>query len=140
MNDQAVIIINPRCHQGGGWKRWLSIRNEVLQSFHCPVEQYVLEKGIEIDTLIKDLSYLDRNYIISAGGDGSMHLLANTLLNNPSVNRDNIILGAIGLGSSNDFLKPFRRKIKNIPVRINYRGNYKEHDAGIATFLDSNDQ
>ena len=63
---------------------------------------------------------------IAAGGDGTCNLLLNSLLNLPSVRRE-YCLGAIGLGSSNDFHKPFRREamVWGIPVRLGWKESIK---------------
>jgi len=131
--EQVLIIINPYCHQGKGWKRWLHVKNEVLRSFNSPVKEYVQEKGADLALTLPGL-LSPNNCIISAGGDGSMHYLVNTLLQSDTIDIGGVRVGAIGLGSSNDFLKPFNRKIKNIPVRINNKGPHVFHDVGIATY------
>jgi diacylglycerol kinase family enzyme len=60
------------------------------------------------------------NFFIAAGGDGTVNLLLNALLNKSSCKPETII-GAVGLGSSNDFHKPFRPEafIEGIPLRLN---------------------
>jgi diacylglycerol kinase family enzyme len=56
---------------------------------------------------------------IAAGGDGTVHLLLNALMR-CAADPSRFTLGAIGLGSSNDFHKPFRsdRCLGTVPVRI----------------------
>lgn len=135
METKSIIIINPYCHQGRGWKRWVTVKNEVLQLFNHSAKELILEKGMSLDSVLPELLKEDQHYhIISAGGDGSLHFLINTLLKPFSINLENITLGAIGLGSSNDFLKPFTKKISNIPVRIDYSGPVIQHDVGLATY------
>lgn len=139
MDHQVLIIINPYCHQGRGWKRWLSVKNEALQSINFPIKEHVLEKGMELNSTLPGLLQTGKNNcIISAGGDGSMHYLVNTLMKSTTVDLNNITIGAIGLGSSNDFLKPFSSMIKKIPVRIAHTGPAVLHDVGIATYYDKN--
>lgn len=141
MPQQVIIIINPYCHQGRGWQRWLSVKKDVHQYFTPSLKEFVLEKGMDLCTILPGvLQTGQQNCIISAGGDGSMNYLVNTLLKSPAIDLENITLGAIGLGSSNDFLKPFDKKISNIPVRINLSGPIKKHDLGVATFYDENNQ
>jgi len=138
MNQPTYIIVNPNCHQGRGWKRWLSIKSDVLKQL--PGAKEVVTKNM--DDLNEQLDSLfhsrEETIVVSAGGDGSIHYLANKLLGSGPVDKSKITLGAIGLGSSNDFHKPFRSLIKNIPVRIDTAGPFLSHDAGRALYIDEN--
>jgi diacylglycerol kinase (ATP) len=139
MVQQVIIVVNPYCHEGRGWKHWLSIKKEVLQSINVPVKEIVLEKGMGIDPVFFSLIQgANANCIISAGGDGSMNYLVNTLLKSSDISPNVLSIGAIGLGSSNDFLKPFSHKINKIPVKINYNGAALLHDVGLASYKDKN--
>lgn len=130
------IIINPHCHQGRGWKRWQAIRNEVLKQIPGSTE-IVTENT---DDLGWQLSHIfnsnEESHIISAGGDGSLHQLCNELLRNGR--QDKHIIGAIGIGSSNDFLKPFQSFVNNIPVRTNINKPCIAQDVGKVKFIDEN--
>ncbi len=59
---------------------------------------------------------------IAAGGDGTVNLLLNALLNS-GARREDVVIGAVGLGSSNDFHKPFRPEafIEGVPVRMDWQ-------------------
>lgn len=116
--------------------RWLSIKDEVLRLLPL-AEIIVSAKKDDIDLLLKPLLHPDKEtHIISAGGDGSIHYLVNTILKSPDIDKGKILLGAIGLGSSNDFLKPFQTLLKNIPVRINTNHPAMLWDAGMAKYID----
>jgi diacylglycerol kinase (ATP) len=141
MVQNVILVINPYCHQGRGWKQWLSIKKEVLQTMLVPVKQIVLEKGVSVSAeLSSSIQPTIANCIVSAGGDGSINCLVNTLLQSSDFNLNQLSIGAIGLGSSNDFLKPFNRTIKNIPVRINYPGGTLSHDVGLVTYRDTSNK
>ncbi|HVG17039.1 MAG TPA: diacylglycerol kinase family protein [Chitinophagaceae bacterium] len=134
--QKTIIIINPLCHQGTGWKRWLSIRSEVLKRLSSNCTELLLEKGVTLkEALSKHWQQQEPALLISAGGDGSIHYLVNYLLKEAKESVPNVSIGAIGLGSSNDFLKPFGEKIKGVPLRINM-ANETMHDVGVATFYD----
>lgn len=136
-----LIIINPRCHQGIGWKRWLSVRDDVLRLLGYPVRELVIEPGIEFTAALSTPHESGRhNFIISAGGDGTMHYLVNTLMKSAATISKDTSLGSIGLGSSNDFLKPFNRMIKGIPVRIDLSGPSIKHDVGLAVYHNENNE
>src|SRR5688572_20415700 len=105
MQQQVYIFINPHCHQQRGWKRWLSIKSDVLRQHPGAVEIVTEDvKDLEIH-LNKILQSPEPSCFISAGGDGSIHALVNILLHARDIGNKQILLGAIGLGSSNDFLK-----------------------------------
>jgi diacylglycerol kinase family enzyme len=61
------------------------------------------------------------NCFISAGGDGSANYLLNELMNLREEGEGPFFLGGIGLGSSNDFMKPVRGKIAGLPVRMDWQ-------------------
>jgi diacylglycerol kinase (ATP) len=135
MNHQSIIIINPYCHQQLGWQRWQSIKQDVLKTLVGPVKEIVVERGLDLNTsLIAQLKLGGCYCLISAGGDGSMNYMINCLLKLSLVQRENIVIGAVGLGSSNDFLKPFRRMIRGIPVRINLNGPIDSCDLGYVEY------
>lgn len=130
MYKACFVIVNPYCHQGQGWRRWLSLQDEVMANLPEGAAFVVLEKGLRLeDILLPKLQRDHHTLLISAGGDGSVHFLINTLLQ-ANVPLDKLAVGAIGLGSSNDFLKPFKNRVKNIPVRMDYRGPIVWHDVG----------
>ena len=136
MNAPVFIIINPHCHQGEGWKRWKHIRSEVLDRLPA-AKEVVTESPADLNLQLAGI--FDKNEatcIISAGGDGGVHLIANAILQHKQPSKHT--LGAIGLGSSNDFLKPFQSFIQKVPVRINTNSHIL-HDVGEVSYIDKND-
>ncbi|MGZ3974757.1 MAG: diacylglycerol/lipid kinase family protein [Flavisolibacter sp.] len=135
MQQQCIAIVNPYCHQGKGWKRWLSVREEVQGRMLVPMKEIILEKGSSLQEVLEPvLSATEQTCIISAGGDGSIHYLVNYLMTLPLTIRETVWVGAIGLGSSNDFLKPFGEKVNGIPVRIHIDQPSIRHDVGLAEY------
>ena len=69
---------------------------------------------------------------IAAGGDGTVNALVDALVRlRGTIALDDLTLGAIGLGSSNDAHKPVEREIGGIPVRIDAQ-RALPRDVGIA--------
>ena len=134
--DNCIILVNPYCHQGKGWKRWQSVKQQVYKELQLPVEEVVVENGITTKELLQPfLDPGEGTCIVSAGGDGSIHYLVNYLITLDISILKNLVVGAVGLGSSNDFLKPLSKKINGIPVRINWKGNSISHDIGKVCYL-----
>lgn len=136
MRQPVHIFVNPNSHQGKGWKIWLSIEQEVLRLL--PDARIITtSKAEDLEAHLTPLVQAGlETCIISAGGDGSIHSLVNMLLKCPGFDKSGISLGAIGLGSSNDFLKPFHLMLNKVPVRINTTQPAKLRDAGIIKYID----
>jgi len=131
MHIPATIIVNPYCHQGKGWSRWLRIRERVMDQLPGSTI-LVLEKGTNPGTAFD--AGAGKRFLVSAGGDGSIHHLLNALMREGREMLDRVTLGAIGLGSSNDFLKPVRSQIGGIATRINAHETIS-HDVGELTYI-----
>lgn len=135
MKTPIFIVINPHCHQGEGWKRWKHIRSQVLDRLPSATE-IVTENTEDLSLQLGSIfSTNEASCIVSAGGDGSVHLVANAILQHEQPSGH--VLGAIGLGSSNDFLKPFQSFIQKVPVRINTSSRVLR-DVGEVRYIDKN--
>lgn len=115
------IYLNPYCDYGKGRKKWQKIEPELQKRFR----KFKVEEIQSPDNLfnqIEEARKTGERIFIAAGGDGTVNLMVNALLKSSSPKKD-IVFGAIGLGSSNDFHKPFRPEtfIEGIPTRMNWR-------------------
>ena len=117
---KVTLLVNFSANNNSAQQKWLSIRNEVLRQL--PGNTKVITYTIPFD-VVACLKNIFNNQtdqcIISAGGDGSINFIVNAILRHFPKFLSKIHLGAIGFGSSNDFLKPFDKKINDIPVKIN---------------------
>lgn len=114
------IYLNPVCDYGRGFAKWKKIEPELrLRYPGLSVEKIQSPDGFGVQ-IQKALDGGERNFV-AAGGDGTVNLLLDSLLCYSPSGRD-FRLGAIGLGSSNDFHKPFkdRSMIRRIPVRLDF--------------------
>jgi len=100
------IILNGHSNNGRGLRRWEESKSELEARF------LGRNYGLAVDST--DLgSQLGEQYargervFVAAGGDGSVNFLLNTIMSTEGLNPREIILGAVGLGSSNDFHKPY---------------------------------
>lgn len=114
------ILLNSKAAGGNAIKKWNSIKNQIdigTATIHYSDGNDSLKEEI-----ISAINNGEKNFII-AGGDGTINLFINLLL---SVTKPEIIkeikLGAIGIGSSNDFHKPLTQDsmVNNIPIKINF--------------------
>ena len=117
---KTAVLINMSSNNGNAGKKWLRIESVVKNKL--PVDTLFIKYG-ESDNFEEMLKSLIEGEgitrFISAGGDGSFNLLVNSLAE-ISGRFEQFSCGAIGLGSSNDFLKPVKEKIDGIPLKINF--------------------
>jgi diacylglycerol kinase family enzyme len=115
----TAILINECANNHTGGKNWALVRNAVLQGFPSGTKTISYRADFDMKQCVRDLITEKKiNCIISAGGDGSIHVILNAVIACLGEHAEKIHLGAIGLGSSNDFLKPFNQFIAGIPVKI----------------------
>ncbi len=137
---KAAIIINYAANNGRAKERWIQIKKEVLNLFPADTILIPFEPPFDIEICLKDLiENQGVDIIISAGGDGSANYILNALMKIENIDLKKIILGGVGLGSSNDFIKPKKRLIQNIPVRLNFK-NVKLVDIGKLNYLQEDKQ
>lgn len=118
---RALIVVNERSRLGG---RYPSIAK-------------ALERGLVVSRVGFDADWrraLDEarfDLVVAAGGDGTVSAVASAL-----VERDlDVPLGAVALGTSNDFHKPFGHRVCGVPVRTEPRGR-RRADVGVAAYED----
>ena len=130
-----VIIINPYAGGGKAIQKWNKIKSNIYERLGS-VKIIFLNEEILMKDCLSDLLKQGQQEFIAGGGDGTVNLLLQNLINRvPSSQLDKIKIGAIGLGSSNDFHKPFKinHMINGISCMINFAST-KPRDVGILTF------
>lgn len=113
----ALVVLNTAAHGGTAARRFALVRRAMAEAFDASV--VVDLTGNALRTQLR--AALDRGVrvFISAGGDGTAHALVNALADTPGrPPLDSLTLGAVGLGSSNDLLKPASRRVGGVPVRL----------------------
>jgi diacylglycerol kinase family enzyme len=117
-----IIYLNPYCGYNKGRSKWEKIR----ESFRNRIGEFQFEEIKSPSAFPGQVNAAvegGERVFIAAGGDGTVNLLLNSLMNSSAAEKKELVLGAVGLGSSNDFHKPFRPKtfIGDIPTRLNVK-------------------
>lgn len=116
-----IIFLNPYANHGRSGIKWQQVKAPLLSIARK------FEKKVTIEPMKPYLIHVLDSYVrngetvfIAAGGDGSVHHLINAVMQLDPILRKKVIIGAIGLGSSNDFHKPEKKDqvIDNVPYRL----------------------
>ncbi len=133
IRPRAIVVLNARARGGTGARRYLEVRRIVESRFRA-TRVDLDDQGAWKRAVTEGLEDGVRLFL-AAGGDGTVGALAGALVErHGAVALDRIALGAIGLGSSNDFHKPVRTAVAGIPIRVGLPG--EERDLARARWLD----
>jgi diacylglycerol kinase (ATP) len=115
----TLLLINEAANNGTAARKWASIASDVLALLPAETEVISFRPGFNLDALLRTRLTPNKPLtLLSAGGDGSIHYVLNSLMRIQGESLTNLSLGGIGLGSSNDFHKPIQQTIRGIPVRL----------------------
>jgi diacylglycerol kinase (ATP) len=143
----VIVFLNPRASYGRAASRWAAIRPELerrMGSFE------IVEIGspdgargaVGVSDAVGAAAKRGERTFVAAGGDGTVNLLLNAIMELDAAEAvepdSDIVLGAVGMGSSNDFHKPFGKdsRIAGIPVRVDC-GNARACDVIRIDFEDA---
>ena len=129
-----LLFLNPTAAAGNAGGKWRRIETAVRHRLGALT---VVEAGAA-DPVAEARRWLRQGHteFVAAGGDGTVNHLLGALLAAAEPGRwGELKLGAIGLGSSNDFHKPFpvREFIEGIAVRLDFASTIWQ-DMGEITF------
>jgi diacylglycerol kinase (ATP) len=118
MPEKYGVFINLEANNGRAASRWDSIATAVAAELPRDTHFTSFRPPDDMEALVKILLGEGFHRFISAGGDGSVHYLLNLLLRLTGENTRHLMIGGIGLGSSNDFIKPRQHFINGLPTRL----------------------
>ena len=117
-----IVFVNPRACGGRAREKWLSL-DPVLRRRGRAYSTITLDGEKSLHAAITEALAVGEREFVAAGGDGTVNALVSNLMKCASPQEiSEVAVGAIGLGSSNDFHKPLRRDsiAKGIPTRIEF--------------------
>ncbi|MFI7664902.1 diacylglycerol/lipid kinase family protein [Nocardia sp. NPDC049526] len=131
-----LVVLNPESNAGTALQRWRPVEG-ILRERNTDLAVEMPSDAEQATKLVQaSLESDPPEVIVAAGGDGMVNLVLNAIMDpatdRPRQGAESVALGAIGLGSSNDFHKPGRSRIADIPVRL---GAPELVDVGKATML-----
>jgi diacylglycerol kinase family enzyme len=132
-----IILLNKYSNNGGGLQKWKHVRTQLERKYIG--QDYTLVSEFEgfYKRLRAEFERGER-ILIAAGGDGTVNFLLNCIMKLKKNEQREIVFGAIGLGSSNDFHKPFaenRYLNGNVPFKLDY-DNATQHNIAQVDFQD----
>ena len=151
ISNAYAFIINPSSNLSNCREKWIAFENSKFARqylnkntiFHKTTPS--TKPGIPNNNLVNFIrsAYLNNNirHFVACGGDGTVNMVVNAIKQFEKEERKaipDIILGALGFGSSNDFHK-FEKNNKN--KKSNYRINFRkltQHDIGKIKFKNKN--
>lgn len=117
--QQSIVVINPTARGNQGMRLWKTISLFVREKFDF--QELVTDSGlIWKQTVAQQVKNGVRTFI-AAGGDGTVNELLNTIIESKcGVPLEEFTIGAIGLGSSNDFHKPLGTCLQDLAVKLDF--------------------
>lgn len=130
-----IVLLNPNA--GGGtaaakWRRFVA----AMPPLGEPVDLQYVKHRQDFPALVAAAAGKGERHFVAAGGDGTVDDLLNALLGLPLALRRDAILGAVGLGSSNDFHKPVEKAANGVPFRMEF-DQARPRDVGRALMRNS---
>jgi len=129
-----IILLNKNSGGGTALRKWNSIYKKL--KLNGSTETFIVGANGSTDKFILDSIKKGNTDFVIAGGDGSINYFLNCILNSvePDILKQ-IKIGAVGIGSSNDFHKPFHpnNTIENVPYKMNFKDSV-ERDIGCLLF------
>lgn len=139
MQDNAhkiAILLNPRAGHGRARERWQTVAGAVCRQLSQQAAAVDIFEAGRPGSSAADLAAAGYTVLLAAGGDGSVNHLLQALMALEGVRP---LLGAIGLGSSNDFHKPLQVPAGGVPLRI-APALARPQDVGRVLYRDENGQ
>jgi len=131
----TLAIVNPAAAGGRGLAKWRRLEPRLAADLGALEVRLTAAAGDERRLVAEGWAAGHRQFL-AAGGDGTVNAVLGALLECvPEDGRGAVALGAAGLGSSNDFHKPYRAVIEGVPCRVDFARAFP-HDVGVVSYAD----
>jgi diacylglycerol kinase (ATP) len=130
-----LAVVNAAAGGGKGLARWRAAEPELRRRLGAFTTTFTSDADDARAALLRAIAQGETD-ILAAGGDGTVNLIASVLAEGNGVAHPHSLrLGAVGLGSSNDFHKPFRPDgfVAGVPVRLDFDHTVR-HDVGCTRY------
>jgi len=128
-----LVLLNPQAGGGYARTRWNRIAPAVRRQYGA-FELCILPHADWVRDVVTDALQRGERLFVAAGGDGTVQRVLQALLTVDDGPPDDVCLGAVGLGSSNDFHKPRSEAtvIDGVPCALD-RAQAVQRDVGVLT-------
>ena len=116
--DQPLVVFNPASNHGRGAARWRKLLEGSPELAALPVLTTDAEGRWR--TRLADELAGGRRRFVAAGGDGTVNAVLDAAARRHPESLSDLVIGAVGLGSSNDFHKPGPHRVRGVPVRCDW--------------------
>jgi diacylglycerol kinase family enzyme len=128
-----LVFVNPTAGGGRALRRWHEMK-PALHRRYGPAEVHI---GADDDATVRTVRAAlaeGQRFFVAAGGDGAVQRVLQAVMEAAPAWTATPYLGAIGLGSSNDFYKPFRpeQRIGGTPCKLD-AAQAARRDVGVLT-------
>jgi diacylglycerol kinase family enzyme len=113
------ILLNKHSNNGRGLRRWEKSKSE-LEAGLLGRDYRLAEDSGDLGLRLRDEYVRGERVFVAAGGDGTVNFLLNKIMTTDGIIPREITLGAVSLGSSNDFHKPYSAE-KRTRAGVYYR-------------------
>jgi diacylglycerol kinase (ATP) len=132
------VFLNPGASYGTGRDRWKRVQDEIARRVGDLEVEETTERAELSGRVAEHLRNGERRFI-AAGGDGTVSALVNALMVvlEGGLAEEEVALGAVGLGSSNDFHKPFGngQMADGMPIHVDFEAA-QERDVILIGYVD----
>ena len=131
------ILLNGHSNNGRGLRRWQDSKSE-LEAKLLGTDYRVAEDPGDLGLRLREEYARGERVFVAAGGDGTVNYMLNAIMTTSGVVPKETMLGAIGLGSSNDFQKPYcsaRRTRAGVYYKLDIAGAVP-HNVGQVDYED----
>jgi len=134
----SLVVLNGSARGGRAAELWMSVQPLVARHSRPEIVTTSPQQGLS--EAVERAVAAGVRLFLAAGGDGTVNALVNALFQaDPQFggSEQPFTLGAVGLGSSNDFHKPVGQVHGTVPLSID-SANGSKRDVGVARYRDLN--